>query len=138
MGRGGCAPFAHTENTLYDLPLATDLPPHLPVNKRRCFAILIISTRIPTWRLLVMYRWLFVPALALGLLAAFTSETEAQKKKKALAQPPAEVLDPVKAVGNRDVHPELKATLFVSEPKITNPSNLDIDHRRRIWLCDVI
>lgn len=45
--------------------------------------------------------------------------------------------DPAAAVGNLELHPDLAAELFASEPMITNPTNLDIDHRGRIWLCDV-
>ncbi|MCI0464874.1 MAG: c-type cytochrome, partial [Gemmataceae bacterium] len=32
----------------------------------------------------------------------------------------------------------LRATLSASEPTLTNPTNLDIDHRGRIWVCDVM
>ncbi len=46
--------------------------------------------------------------------------------------------DPANAVANLDVHPELEATLFASEPMITNPTNLDVDHRGRVWICDVV
>jgi putative membrane-bound dehydrogenase-like protein len=49
----------------------------------------------------------------------------------------ADIHDPARAVANLDVHPELQATLFASEPQITNPTNLDIDHRGRVWICDV-
>ncbi|MFM7604392.1 MAG: PVC-type heme-binding CxxCH protein, partial [Prosthecobacter sp.] len=48
------------------------------------------------------------------------------------------VHDPAVAVKNLDVHPDLQASLFVSEPKITNPVNLDIDHRGRVWICDIV
>lgn len=30
----------------------------------------------------------------------------------------------------------LQATLFASEPAITNPTNIDIDHRGRVWVCE--
>jgi putative membrane-bound dehydrogenase-like protein len=86
-----------------------------------------------------MTRWILVSALVAGLIALVTLDTSAQKKKKPpIPQPPAEIHDPAKAVSNLDVHPELKATLFASEPQITNPTNLDIDHRGRVWLCDVV
>jgi putative membrane-bound dehydrogenase-like protein len=45
---------------------------------------------------------------------------------------------PARAVANLDVHPELEATLFASEPSITNPTNLDIDYKGRVWICDVV
>src|SRR4051794_5918298 len=46
--------------------------------------------------------------------------------------------DPAKAVANLDVHPGVAATLFASEPTLTNPTNIDIDHRGRVWVCDVM
>ncbi len=46
--------------------------------------------------------------------------------------------DPANAVANLDVYPGLRATLFASEPAITNPTNLDIDARGRVWICDVM
>src|SRR5262249_25066862 len=57
------------------------------------------------------------------------------------AKPPArpgDIHDPANAVANLDVHKNLRATLFASDPAITNPTNLDIDHRGRIWICDVV
>jgi putative membrane-bound dehydrogenase-like protein len=73
-----------------------------------------------------MIRWLF----ALALCGLFTADLSAQLKK-------SDIHDPANAVKNLDVHPELEASLFVSEPMITNPTNLDIDHRGRVWICDV-
>src|ERR1700730_466001 len=49
-----------------------------------------------------------------------------------------DIHDPANAVANLDVHKDLQATLFASEPNITNPTNLDIDARGRIWICDVV
>jgi len=55
------------------------------------------------------------------------------------AQQRNNIHDPANAVANLDVHPELQATLFASEKDgITNPVNLDIDHRGRVWVCDVV
>src|SRR5439155_5151037 len=51
---------------------------------------------------------------------------------------PGDIHDPANAVANLDVHPEVQATLFASEPDLTNPTNIDIDHRGRIWVCDVM
>src|SRR5947209_8388605 len=48
-----------------------------------------------------------------------------------------DIHDPANAVANLDVHKDLQATLFASEPMITNPTNLDIDYRGRVWICDV-
>jgi hypothetical protein len=30
----------------------------------------------------------------------------------------------------------IEAKLFASEPTITNPTNMDIDHRGRVWVCE--
>ncbi|SFH93423.1 PVC-type heme-binding CxxCH protein [Planctomicrobium piriforme] len=40
------------------------------------------------------------------------------------------------AVEQLDVHPELKATLFASEPMMSNPTSIDIDHLGRVWVCE--
>ncbi len=32
----------------------------------------------------------------------------------------------------------LEATLFISEPDINSPTNIDIDDRGRLWVCDVL
>lgn len=42
-----------------------------------------------------------------------------------------------RAVANLDVAPGLEATLFASEPQIANITNIDIDHKGRIWACEV-
>jgi putative membrane-bound dehydrogenase-like protein len=45
--------------------------------------------------------------------------------------------DPVNAVKNLDIHPEVEANLFASEPMLLSPSAIDIDHRGRVWVCEV-
>ncbi|MFP6887401.1 MAG: PVC-type heme-binding CxxCH protein, partial [Opitutales bacterium] len=45
--------------------------------------------------------------------------------------------DPAHAVENLYVHEEVNATLFASEPMILSPSAIDVDHRGRVWLCEV-
>jgi putative membrane-bound dehydrogenase-like protein len=32
----------------------------------------------------------------------------------------------------------LAVTLFAAEPEITNPTNIDVDDRGRVWMCDVV
>jgi putative membrane-bound dehydrogenase-like protein len=46
--------------------------------------------------------------------------------------------DPALAVGNLDVAEGLEATLFASEPLMLNPSNIEIDHLGRIWVCEIV
>ena len=40
------------------------------------------------------------------------------------------------AVAGLDVAEGLEATLFASEPIISNPTSIDVDHRGRVWVCD--
>src|SRR5438093_13183899 len=89
-----------------------------------------------------MYRLLVA---ALGIMVSTVAlDLSAQQTKKKKRTPPLVAgqddpkHDPKNAVANLDVHPELQATLFASELNgITNPTNLDIDHRGRVWICDV-
>lgn len=46
--------------------------------------------------------------------------------------------DPADAVTNLDVADGLEATLVSSEPKLLSLTNLDIDARGRIWVCEVV
>ncbi len=46
--------------------------------------------------------------------------------------------DPADAVASLDVHPELKVQLFASEPMMASPSSIDVDHRGRVWVCEVV
>ncbi|MEZ5299368.1 MAG: hypothetical protein R3F11_01665 [Verrucomicrobiales bacterium] len=36
------------------------------------------------------------------------------------------------------MHEDLEATLFASEPMMLSPSAIDVDHRGRVWVCEVI
>ncbi len=50
--------------------------------------------------------------------------TEAQKRSPKYAAAALEVTD------------GLKATLFAAEPMVTNPTNIDVDHLGRVWVCE--
>lgn len=41
------------------------------------------------------------------------------------------------AVENLKLYPGLEATLFASEPLIASPTNIDVDDRGRVWVCEV-
>jgi len=45
--------------------------------------------------------------------------------------------NPEDAAKQLDIAAGLNAQLFASEPMITSPTNIDVDHRGRIWLADV-
>ncbi len=64
-------------------------------------------------------------------------------------QPPASVTassqssvsashDAEDAVAGLDVADGLEATLFASEPTLLSLTNLDVDHRGRVWVCEVV
>lgn len=42
------------------------------------------------------------------------------------------------AVSQLDVHDELQVSLFAGEPRLHNPTNIDIDHLGRVWVCEAI
>jgi putative membrane-bound dehydrogenase-like protein len=42
------------------------------------------------------------------------------------------------AVAQLDVNPDLECTLFASEPLMLNPTNIEVDHLGRIWVCEVV
>lgn len=44
--------------------------------------------------------------------------------------------DPKYGVGSLNVAPGLEATLFAAEPMLTNPTNIDVDARGRVWVCE--
>ena len=46
--------------------------------------------------------------------------------------------EPETATAQLDVHPELKVQLFASEPMMLSPASIDIDHRGRVWVCEVV
>ena len=45
---------------------------------------------------------------------------------------------PQEALAAFDVYPGLEATLFAAEPTLSNPTNIDVDDRGRVWVCDVV
>lgn len=45
---------------------------------------------------------------------------------------------PEVATSNLTVHPELTASLFAAEPMLLSPSNIAIDHRGRVWVCEIV
>ncbi|MBA3313647.1 MAG: NPCBM/NEW2 domain-containing protein [Planctomycetota bacterium] len=44
----------------------------------------------------------------------------------------------VDALAGIDVADDLEMTLFAGEPELKNPTSIDIDHRGRVWACEVV
>ncbi|HUG68866.1 MAG TPA: family 16 glycoside hydrolase, partial [Pirellulaceae bacterium] len=42
------------------------------------------------------------------------------------------------ALDQLDVHEKLQVSLFAAEPMMLNPTNIDIDHLGRVWVCEVV
>src|SRR5262245_11670649 len=76
--------------------------------------------------------------LTVGLVALLAVLVPGAQSQKGGGKKKEERHDPANAVKNLDVHADLRATLFASEPMLTNPTNLDVDHRGRVWICDVV
>ena len=47
-------------------------------------------------------------------------------------------LPPGEALDGLDVADDLTATVFAHEPMLLSPSNIDIDHLGRVWVCEVV
>jgi putative membrane-bound dehydrogenase-like protein len=45
---------------------------------------------------------------------------------------------PEAALAGLDVADGLEATLFAAEPMMLSPTNIDVDHRGRVWVCEVV
>ncbi|MCA9129361.1 MAG: PQQ-dependent sugar dehydrogenase [Planctomycetales bacterium] len=46
--------------------------------------------------------------------------------------------DADQALTGLEVGEGLQASLFAAEPQLLSPSNIDIDHRGRIWVCEIV
>ena len=46
--------------------------------------------------------------------------------------------EPEDALAGLTVHEELNAQLFASEPMLLSPSAIDVDHKGRVWVCEVV
>ncbi|MGC1274355.1 MAG: PVC-type heme-binding CxxCH protein [Planctomycetaceae bacterium] len=42
------------------------------------------------------------------------------------------------ALDGIDVADDLEMTLFAGEPLLSNPTSIDVDHRGRVWVCEVV
>ncbi len=45
---------------------------------------------------------------------------------------------PADALAGLEVGLGMTASLFAAEPQLRSPSNIDIDHRGRVWVCEVV
>ncbi|MFV2067274.1 MAG: PVC-type heme-binding CxxCH protein, partial [Pirellulales bacterium] len=83
----------------------------------------------------MLHRPIHLLSMVLVVLAAVASPVQAAEPN---APPTTSNHDPQHAVADLDVHAGLALTLFASEPVITSVTNLDIDYRGRVWVCEVL
>lgn len=80
--------------------------------------------------------------LAMGLLASLYENSNPSRVRSAGLDTLYENLSddqkrsPRYAIAGLTVADGLEATLFASEPVLTNPTNIDVDHRGRVWVCE--
>lgn len=67
----------------------------------------------------------------------YVNQLPANIKKTPAAQAAASH-DPADAISNLDIGEGLEATLFAAEPVLLSPTNIDIDARGRVWVCEVV
>ncbi|HET6324836.1 MAG TPA: PVC-type heme-binding CxxCH protein [Planctomycetaceae bacterium] len=83
---------------------------------------------LPTTEAPASSRWrLAFVCMVLALLAFYGRPLFAQDE-----HPPSQ------ALAGLDVAPGLEATLFASEPMMLSPTNIDVDARGRVWVCEVV
>ena len=46
--------------------------------------------------------------------------------------------EPENALDGLEVHEGLEATVFAAEPLLLSPTNIDVDHLGRVWVCEVV
>ena len=80
---------------------------------------------------------MFKRAIALSIAAAFFTHcsTEAPPVDRSTLTEAQKRL-PEYAVSGLEVADGLEATLFAAEPMIMNPTNIDVDPRGRVWVCE--
>ncbi len=81
----------------------------------------------------VVHRIVMMGLISIWLTCTTQSQTEA-------AEPADddEVRSSATALAALDVGEGLQATLFAAEPMLLSPANIDVDHRGRVWVCEVV
>ncbi len=85
---------------------------------------------------------IFTVTVILAIALASTScKTEKEKAEEAADSTFAHYTQtekdkPSNAVAGLNVEAGLEVGLFASEPDFTNPTDIDIDHRGRVWVCE--
>ncbi len=70
--------------------------------------------------------------------AVYTQKPPASALRGSSSASAAGGREPAEAVAALDVVDGLEVSLFASEPNILSLTNLDVDHRGRVWVCEVV
>nr|MBI1230106.1 c-type cytochrome [Cytophagales bacterium] len=81
-------------------------------------------------------RWGYISAMGILLMFSCTPGSDNPENHPFDLLSEDEKRLPENALVGVTVHEGLEATLFASEPMITNPTNIDVDHRGRVWVCE--
>lgn len=81
----------------------------------------------------VLSRYLLMVGLVVLVTCTDSLVTQNQKPEK-LSEDQQRLSQ--NAIKGLEIKEGLYATLFASEPEITNPTNMDIDYRGRVWICE--
>lgn len=68
------------------------------------------------------------------VLGSCTTETSKQVDYETLSD--EQKRSPEYALTGLEIGEGLQATVFAAEPMLVNPTNMDIDHRGRVWVCE--
>lgn len=82
-----------------------------------------------------------IVALSLVFSTAYQPSYDLNKKEQAYDSLYSKLTDeekrlPENALKGLKVAEGLEAQLFAHEPMLTNPTNIDVDHRGRVWVCE--
>ena len=82
--------------------------------------------------------YFFLSCCALSLLSLSGCNHQAESENRIVFDSLSEEAKrlPENAVAGLEVAPDLAVTLFASEPMMVNPTNMDIDSRGRVWICE--
>ena len=70
------------------------------------------------------------------LLSSCQNKSEKPKEEKNLSEEEKRKVE--NALAGFELYPSLGAELFASEPKVVNPTNIDVDAKGRVWVCEGI
>ncbi|WP_439481738.1 PVC-type heme-binding CxxCH protein [Cyclobacterium plantarum] len=78
--------------------------------------------------------WFSMLFLALGVACSPDTEEASEHPFDQLTEEEKRL--PENALVGIKVNEKVKVNLFASEPMLTNPTNIDIDHKGRVWVCE--